>query len=256
LEYDTSFARSHSYEWQRIKSQPIPFAIGGIPFVLQIEVPVELGYEVDIRVASRMYASAGARGSVTYGVRKFLAIVHSTRSIHSLTHIIQRLDYVDGGLKPLAQGSWQKSGKLSKIAVQENGDAEVYILPQMVLLVDKIGGPTAGAIDHQCSGVIVAKCSDRLASGVVGVSRFGDEELSVGHRCARRVWFAGGGRRYDRYSRRFGQADQQDLGPAHPLLSTISDSRRLRQGSPRLQLPPRCLSHANLSKFTLCCSLM
>jgi len=44
--YDKEFARSHSYEWQRIKSRPIPFSIAGIPFVMQFEVPVELGYEV------------------------------------------------------------------------------------------------------------------------------------------------------------------------------------------------------------------
>jgi len=119
--YDKEFARSHSYEWQRIKSRPIPFSIAGIPFVMQFEVPVELGYEVDIRVASRMQAKAGATGTVTYGVQ-----------------------YINGGLKPVAQGTWSKFGSLSKLAVQENGDAEVYVMPQVVLVVDKIGGPTAG----------------------------------------------------------------------------------------------------------------
>jgi len=44
----------------------------------------------------------------------------------------------------VAQGTWSKFGSLSKLAVQENGDAEVYVMPQVVLVVDKIGGPTAG----------------------------------------------------------------------------------------------------------------
>lgn len=103
FQYRGSYSKSDSFIWATLRSQPIPFSLGGIPLVLQLAAPIEAGYSLDVRTSSLLKARAAASGKIAYGVR---------------------YDPASRSLVPQSSHSYSMSGHLDQLSTTENGDVE------------------------------------------------------------------------------------------------------------------------------------
>ena len=120
FQYSGDWSKSGTVTLANIKSKPIPFSVFGVPFFLELEAPIELGYDVDIRESTLLQAATTASGWLTYGVQ----YEKST------------------GLVPMSAHGFESSGVTTQMSQTENADASIYLLPSVVALIDGVGGPS------------------------------------------------------------------------------------------------------------------
>ena len=106
----------------QIEMPPIEFSLGPIPIVIEMDVPIHLGYEIDWKANAHFAAYATAKGNFQYGVG-----YNPTDKFH-LIHIT----------------NFTHNGTLSSIDASFTIDATVYILATLVVNIDNIGGPDIG----------------------------------------------------------------------------------------------------------------
>ena len=104
------------------------FVVLGIPFIVDITIPVQVGYDLSVSASAELSASASAYGKVKYG---FLGSCTSTSTSDCDFH--QYSDY-----------AYDHHAGFHEIDVDVNFNLQFYLLPTIVLVIDHIGGPNMG----------------------------------------------------------------------------------------------------------------
>lgn len=123
------------------------FSIFGIPFVFDIKVPTEVGYDFSSTGSVQLDASATASGAIKYG---FIGTCSDTAVSSCGFHQYSEYDY-DHQAPPF---------NVAEFDAEVNANLEIYLLPTVVITVDHIGGPNMavktyleqkfGAGNHYC----------------------------------------------------------------------------------------------------------
>lgn len=122
---DYGFSKAYEKEAEKlvttIKLPNIEFTIGPVPFVINTEIPILIGYDVTAQAKARVAAIARAGGSFKFGIQ------YDPKSGFNWIHIPK----------------FTHSGSLDVL-----GDASVgvivYVLPTVQVEIDYIGGPNLG----------------------------------------------------------------------------------------------------------------
>ena len=123
------------------------FSILGIPFVFDIAIPTEVGYDFSATGSVHLDASATATGDVKYG---FIGKCADTSTSSCAFHQYSDYDY-DHQAPPF---------RVTEFETEVNANLQIYLLPTVVVTIDHIGGPNMavktyleqkfGTGDHYC----------------------------------------------------------------------------------------------------------
>jgi hypothetical protein len=126
VEADLTIQYIYSYEWSNllgvIQVPSVDFVIAGVPMVLQINIPVTVGFELNATATGSTSASVGATAEIVYGI-----------------------NYDGSNWSPVHNHSYTTYGNLpSTLDTQFTAGFMVYLFPTPILYIDYIGGPYAG----------------------------------------------------------------------------------------------------------------
>jgi hypothetical protein len=134
VETEVSVQEACTYSWSNqvttLTIPSIPFSVAGIPMELQINIPVIIGFDANVTVLGSAYVSAGATGSIQYGIA-----------------------YDGSNWSPINTYSYSQNGSITNIDTGFSAGLTVYLFPTAILYIDYIGGPYIGCKTFLEAGV-------------------------------------------------------------------------------------------------------
>lgn len=116
--FDSANTYSNDILIATISGEPITFVIGAVPFVVQLSVPITAGYFASYSVTAKATANIVGSGNIRHGY-----------------------EYSDGKFVPISSESISYSGGITSVSGAMTASATAYIMPTLVVSIDKIGGP-------------------------------------------------------------------------------------------------------------------
>jgi len=130
-----------------IQVPSVDFDIAGVPVVLQINIPVHMGFDVNATIGGSLSASVGVNANLAYGVQ-----------------------YIDGsGWGPIYNHSFTPYGSFGNLDTNFYAGFMVWLFPTPILYVDYIGGPYLGFKPFIEAGLY----SDPSCTGAMAVLNWG-----------------------------------------------------------------------------------
>ena len=103
-----------------IKAPSIDFMIGPIPVSIDVTVPISMGYVATFQAKASAKAHAHAQGKAVFGMQK----------------------YGHSKMRPIKEQSFNWDGGIEELKGSFSASLNLYLLPVVEIIVEKIGGPT------------------------------------------------------------------------------------------------------------------
>eukprot|EP00462_Mataza_sp_D1_P021475 CAMPEP_0175144564 /NCGR_PEP_ID=MMETSP0087-20121206/14217_1 /TAXON_ID=136419 /ORGANISM="Unknown Unknown, Strain D1" /LENGTH=857 /DNA_ID=CAMNT_0016429077 /DNA_START=20 /DNA_END=2593 /DNA_ORIENTATION=- len=122
LRFGASYSQENSKTVYTVKLKPITFVLFGIPIVLNIEIPIDIGYQLDVDANAIADCAMQANGNFQYGAAY-------TRS---------------AGLHLISESDFDYSGGLNQINGALSMSMTVYVLPVVTININYLGNVNIG----------------------------------------------------------------------------------------------------------------
>lgn len=122
MEWSAAWSKANVVDLYTVHMQPITFAIGPIPVIVQVDIPIQAGYELDVEANAVLEASMSAHGSFQYGIGYT----------------------ANAGLHLINENDFDYSGGIYTVNGAAQASLTVYLLPVVNIGVDFIGNVNIG----------------------------------------------------------------------------------------------------------------